>query len=94
MKNAVRGAVVGSGTVGAAMKCDTVTTNSAPLRSARRGVITSSSPSRVNAAGCPLTLTPPTLWPAKSRSKRLRSCVALARIVTVPSIDCDGALVA
>ena len=69
--------------------------NGAPLRSGSFGVITRSSwPCGVNLAGSPLTLIAPTLWPAKSRSKRLRSCVALARIVTVPSIDWVGALVA
>jgi hypothetical protein len=32
--------------------------------------------------------------PEKSRSKRESDCLARAKIVTVPSIGCDGALVA
>ena len=36
----------------------------------------------------------PTESPAKSRSKRESDCVAFARIVTVPSMLCDGADVA
>ena len=68
--------------------------NGSPLRSGSLGVITRSSGVRVNLAGRPLTEMLPTLWPAKSRSKRSESCVALARIVTVPSIPCVGVLVA
>jgi hypothetical protein len=82
------------GTVGVATKCDTRTTNSPPLRRWRLGVITSSSPSRAKRAAWPLTLTAPTAPPAKSRLNRLRSWVARATIVTVPSSGWDGALVA
>src|SRR3954468_18739600 len=56
--------------------------------------MTRSSPSGTNFAGRPLTVTLPTESPAKSRSKRDSDCVAVARIVTVPSIPCDGADVA
>ena len=61
-----------------------------PWAAGASGVITSSSPSRANFAGRPLTVTPPTESPAKSRSKRESDCVAFARIVTVPSMLCDG----
>ena len=80
--------------VGVATKCETRTMNFSRLSIALRGVITSSSPSRRNAAERPSTDTEPTLSPPKSRLKRLSDCVACARIVTVPSTDCDGALVA
>ena len=93
MKNAVEDGS-SPGTVGTATKWLTRTRNRLPLRSQRFGVITSSSPSRRQPARAPLTATSPTLWPAKSRSKRDSDCVARARIVTVPSIGCDGALVA
>jgi hypothetical protein len=89
-----KNAVLTSGSVGVAVKCETRTTNRLPFARARLGVITSSSPLRRQAALRPLTdteLIPP---PAKSRSKRDNDCVARARIVTVPSIACDGALVA
>jgi hypothetical protein len=68
--------------------------NFAPLRSERFGVTTSSSPLRLQSAvrwSTETLLTPP---PAKSRLKRESGCVARATIVTVPSIACDGALVA
>ena len=80
------------GTVGTATNFDTVTTNSAPFPIALRGVITSSKPSRRHCAGAPLTTTPPTLRPAKSRLKRLSACVARARIVTLPSTGSVNAL--
>jgi hypothetical protein len=80
--------------VGVATKCETRTTNLSRLSIALRGVITSSSPSGRNEAERPSTDTEPTLVPPKSRLKRESDCVARARIVTVPSIDCDGALVA
>ena len=94
MKNAVDDGSSPSGTLGTAVKCVTRTRKRSRLRSARRGVMTSSSPSRRHVAGRPSTDTPPTLWPAKSRLKRESACVARATIVTVPSIGCAGALVA
>jgi hypothetical protein len=54
----------------------------------------SSSSSRRERAGAPSTVTSETLWPAKSRLNCESACVARAAIVTVPSIACDGALVA
>ena len=92
-KNAVVLSSSASGTVGTATKFATVTRNGAPLASGWRGVITSSSPSRRQVRGRPLTETPPTDWPAKSRSKRESACVARASSVTVPCIGDDGALV-
>ena len=80
--------------VGVATKRDTRTTNFSWRSSALRGVITSSSPSRRKAAVRPSTDTAPTLWPPQSRLKRESDCVARAMILTVPSIDCDGADVA
>ena len=79
--------LVGSsvGSVGTATKCETLTTNGKPFASGRLGVITSSSPSRVQFAVRPLTDTEPTLSPPKSRLKRDSDCVARAKIVTVPS---------
>ena len=65
-----------------------------PFSSGSFGVITRSSASGSNLAGRPLTEILPTESPAKSRLKLDSDCVALARIVTVPSIPCDGALVA
>jgi len=82
------------GSVGVAVKCATRTTNFRPFRTERFGVTTSSSPLRLQSAvrwSTETRLTPP---PAKSRSKRDSGCVARATIVTVPSIGCDGALVA
>ena len=92
MNAAVDGSSPGS--VGTATKRLTCTRKCSPSRSGLRGVITSSSPSRRNAAAEPSTDTLPTDAPAKSRLKRESDCVARARIVAVPSIDCDGALVA
>ena len=80
--------------VGVATKWAMWTMNFSRRSIALRGVMTSSSPLRLNAAGRPSTDTAPTAWPPKSRLKRESDCVAFARIVTVPSIDCDGALVA
>ena len=82
--------------VGVATKCETRTMNFSRRSIGLRGVITSSSSSsaRRNAAERPSTDTEPTLSPPKSRLKRLSDWVACARIVTVPSTDCDGALVA
>jgi hypothetical protein len=47
----------------------------------------------VNAAGAPPTLTDATESPAKSRSNRLRRCVATASMRTTPLTDCCGAAV-
>ena len=80
--------------VGVATKCETRTMNFSWRPIDRRGVMTSSSPSRRNVAARPSTDTPPTAWPPKSRLKRESDCVARARIVAVPSTDCAGALVA
>jgi hypothetical protein len=93
MKNAVD-AVSSPGSVGTATKWLTRTTNSPFLRSGRRGVITSSSPSRRQPARAPSTVTRSRLLPEKSRSKRESDCLARAKIVTVPPIGCDGARVA
>jgi hypothetical protein len=57
MKNAVD-AVSSPGSVGTATKWLTRTTNSPFLRSGRRGVITSSRPSRRQPARAPSTVTP------------------------------------
>ena len=84
-KNAAVEKSSGSGTVGTATKCDTRTTKILRRRRARFGVITSSSPSRVQSARRWLTETDPTLAPAKSRLNCDRDCVARATIVTVPS---------
>ena len=93
VKNAVEPSVP-PGSVGVALKCETRTTNSRPLWRWWRGVITSSSPERRQAALRPFTATAPIESPAKSRLKRESDCVARASSVTVPSTDCVGALVA
>src|SRR5205809_3265663 len=79
---------------GLAVNRVTLTVNACPSPSGLCGVMISSSSLRVNAADWPLTETPATLWPPQSRSKCERDCVARARIVTSPSTDCDGSLVA
>ena len=64
------------------------------LRIGREGVMTKSSPLLAKRAARPLTDTPPTPSPLKSRSKRDSDWVARARIVTVPSMPWEGAAVA
>ncbi len=81
------------GTVGTATKSETFTTKRRCFASERRGVTTSSPPSRVQLARLPLTETAPRLSPPKSRLKRDRACFARATIVTSPSMLCDGAAV-
>jgi hypothetical protein len=68
-------------------------TNMRWSRIGRRGVMTSSSPSRVQFACDPSTRTLSTESPAKSRLKRESDCVARASIVTLPSTVCSGVLV-
>jgi hypothetical protein len=94
MKNGAPNRLLGSGTTGCAVKCETCTTKGRPFSSGSFGVITRSSPSGATFARRPLTVTLPTESPSKSRLNRDSDCVARASRVTVPSIPCDGADVA
>ena len=82
------------GTVGTAREVRHRTTKRRLSRSGRRGVMTSSSPSRAPARRAAVDRDGADERPAKSRLKRESACVARARSVTVPSIGCAGALVA
>src|SRR5262245_36649428 len=62
----------------------TTTVNAAPTGSPATGVITSSCPSREKVAGRPSTVSRSMSKPRRSRSKRDKFWVAVARIVAVP----------